>query len=506
MPDGSLHTAIDLNPDLQLAGLITDHTEAVLEAWTARLTALPDSHYAGRNLVEVSTWARRWLTVIIESLVSGRPAQLVRFAEEIGRIRSKMGFTIDELIHGMLLLKETALPLLLAAPEGRNIPPAAITSLDECIRIVTASLATHFSENIRRSLRHLTEMLVREPRCEDVVRAVCRQGRNLTSAAGAAVILSGDGCATVQSAGPDHEKALALVNALVPDNDISAMAEPRIFYEIPRGADGGDFASGIETAMLAPLSVRGSPTGALLLINSPTGFTRDDIRLVEMYLDTAAIVIEYARLTGEHERLALLEVRQRLARDLHDSISQMLYSVTLHAEAADRLIAVGETSRASQNIRELRDLAALTLREMRLLVYELRPQILVEEGLVSAVRRRLVSVEERAGIATRFVCSGIDRLPDDLEVELHRFLHEALNNVLRHARASHLTVSLSRSDGTVTVQIDDDGSGFDVETGLQSGGLGLTSMRERAERLGGQLVLHSRTGHGTQIRLDVPIE
>jgi signal transduction histidine kinase len=506
MPDNHPIPASDSTPDLLLAGLLNEHADAILGEWTTRLIALRDSHYAGRKHAEVISWTRQWLAIIIQSLHSGRLALLIYYAEKIGRIRFKMGFTIGELIHGMLLLKESALPVLLTARGGQDIPTASISRLDECIRTITASLATHFTENIRRSIVNLAEMLVEEPQCEDVVRAVCHQGRDLTGAAGAAVILSGaDDRATVQSAGPDSERALALANVLVPGGDLRVPTGPHIYHEIPPEVPGA-VCSGIETAMLVPISVRGSRIGALVLINSPTGFTRDDIRLVEMYLDTAAIVIEYVRLTGEHERVALLEVRQRLARDLHDSISQTLYSITLHAEAADRLAAAGESARAAQNIRELRELATLTLREMRLLVYELRPQILKEEGLVSAIRRRLASVEERAGIATHFICTEIDRLPDNLEIELHRVIHESLNNVLRHARASTITVSLRRSKGSVILQIEDDGSGFEVEDGLKSGGLGLTGMQERAERLGGRLELHSRPGHGTRIRLDVPIE
>ena len=158
---------------------------------------------------------------------------------------------------------------------------------------------------------------------------------------------------------------------------------------------------------------------------------------------------------------------------------------------------------AADHLRELRDTAQEALREMRLLIFELRPPVLQEEGLVAALQARLEAVEGRAGLETEFKVEGADRLLPEIEEELYRIAQEALNNALKHAQARRITVSLRQIQRTVTLEIADDGIGFDPTTARKQGGLGLRGMEERAAQLGGRLTVQSKPGEGTRVRVEV---
>jgi signal transduction histidine kinase/ligand-binding sensor domain-containing protein len=206
----------------------------------------------------------------------------------------------------------------------------------------------------------------------------------------------------------------------------------------------------------------------------------------------------------QHEReKAILEERNRLARELHDSVTQSLYGVTLFADAATRLLDEGLVPPAIDNLRKLRHTAKDALEEMRLLIFELRPPILEQEGLAAALEARLEAVEERVGLKTQLILEGEVDLPHDLQEGLYRIALEALNNVLRHAQASCVTVSLIQEMPVTVLKIVDDGVGFELNNAQKSGGLGLKGMKERAEQIGGQLTIKSEPGMGTTVQVEV---
>jgi signal transduction histidine kinase len=207
-----------------------------------------------------------------------------------------------------------------------------------------------------------------------------------------------------------------------------------------------------------------------------------------------------------HERArqaAVLEERQRLSRELHDSVTQALYGISLYAEAAGRALSDGDVSPVGMNLREIRETTQEALGEMRLLLFELRPPLLQEHGLAAALRARLQAVESRAGLVAEFDCKTEERLAPDKEQELYRLAQEALNNVLKHAHAGRVTVQLGTANGHVTLEVADDGVGF--EPILRGGdGFGMRGMRERVERLGGTLRIDSSPGAGTRLFVEVP--
>ena len=206
---------------------------------------------------------------------------------------------------------------------------------------------------------------------------------------------------------------------------------------------------------------------------------------------------------GQAEELATAKERNRLARELHDSVAQTLYGLTLQAEAAARELKTGQTDKAAEQLREIRDSAQQSLQETRLLIFELRPPILEQEGLVAALRTRLESVESRSGLKAQIQLQEVGQLPAKVEAGLYGISNEALNNILKHARASVVKVSLKKESKKVLLEIQDNGVGFDASA-MQSG-MGLSGMKERAEQFGGDLQIISGAS-GTTIKVEVTNE
>lgn len=209
---------------------------------------------------------------------------------------------------------------------------------------------------------------------------------------------------------------------------------------------------------------------------------------------------------AEAQAQSAIEERQRLARDLHDSVTQTLYSLTLLAEATRRFAQNGQLEQVVQQAERIGELSQLSLKEMRLLLFELRLPTLEREGLIKAIQRRLEAVEKRAGVEARLSVEGVERLPALVEEGLFHMAHEALNNSLKHAAATRVNVLLRSANGTVELEISDNGKGFDAESTFENGGMGLVNLKERAEKLKADLQVISKLGNGTQIKVKVPVE
>ncbi len=234
-------------------------------------------------------------------------------------------------------------------------------------------------------------------------------------------------------------------------------------------------------------------------------FSDEDIRLGMSFGNQAALAIENARLRVQAEQAAILQERSRLARDLHDSVTQLLYSLTLLVEAGRRLARSGDWARVDEALARLSQISQQAFKEMRLLVYELRPLALRRAGLVRALQQRLDTVERRAGIEATLTVDGNVELPARLEEELYHIAQEALNNALKHAAATTITVYILADERRIALEIRDDGKGLDLSTAGGEGGIGLSSMHERAEKLGGALTITSVPGQGTTVSVTVSL-
>jgi signal transduction histidine kinase len=219
---------------------------------------------------------------------------------------------------------------------------------------------------------------------------------------------------------------------------------------------------------------------------------------------SAADLVESRR--RELERAS--EERQRIARDLHDSVSQSLFSMTLHARTAER--ALKQTGQraydaVARELSQVGDLSRTALAEMRALIFELRPGGLAEEGLVSALTKHAGAVSARGGLPIE-VTGPSERLPISAECEehLYRLGQEALANISKHAAATQATVAVTNDGATVGLEVLDDGRGFDPN-GKYDGHLGLTTMRSRAREMGAEMSIDSTPGRGTLVRVQLPI-
>ncbi len=206
------------------------------------------------------------------------------------------------------------------------------------------------------------------------------------------------------------------------------------------------------------------------------------------------------------QELAAVEERNRLARELHDAVTQSLYSITLFAEANRRFAADENFAMCAEYATRLGDTAQQALREMRLLVHNLRPSILEQAGLIRAIQQRLDGVERRTGIQASLQAHDHLNIPAHVEEALYHITQEALNNALKHAVAGEVTVSIAQNENWVQLCIADNGRGFDIVHSDDSGGLGLISMRERVELLGGSLKIKTAVNQGTVITVNLNLK
>jgi signal transduction histidine kinase len=232
-----------------------------------------------------------------------------------------------------------------------------------------------------------------------------------------------------------------------------------------------------------------------------TEFTARDEELLALFAAHAAIALTNARLSERSRELSVLEERSRLARDLHDAVSQKLFSLRARARAA-AVLAGRDPARAAAEMEAVAQLGAEAHAELRAVIDGLAPPELGEAGLAESLRRYAVLAGRAHGVAVDFSATELPPLDERQEAALYRVAQEALHNALRHAGAGRITIGLSRSPRRVILEVGDDGRGF--EPGAPEG-LGFASMRGRAEAVGGTLTIRSAPGTGTTVRLAVPL-
>jgi signal transduction histidine kinase len=256
-----------------------------------------------------------------------------------------------------------------------------------------------------------------------------------------------------------------------------------------------------------PIRSRGGVVGALYLTDKEDapGFTEEDERLIQMLAAHAAIAIENARLYERGRELSFVEERNRLARDLHDSVVQKLFGVVLAAQSAATLFDRDPDSARGQ-VQRLQELTQDAIQELRSLIFQLRPAAVESEGLAAALAKHVQVLGRVHQQHIELEASGEPRLRPGVDDEVFRIAQEALHNAVKHAGADRLGLRLDEGERQLVLTVRDDGVGFDPDaTAHRSRRLGLTSMEERATSLGGALRIDSAPGKGTTIRLEVPL-
>jgi signal transduction histidine kinase len=387
-------------------------------------------------------------------------------------------------------------------PEGVELARGVANSV--ALAVENARLYGETRQRLAESLgiQRVTTGLLRKNSLQEVLEIICNEALNLTDATESAVLLTaggGDWLNVTSAVG----ETLSGLERLQVDGSLAGQAftsgEPVVVNNV--ASLDLDYLRNlnIQTLIAAPLRVESTIIGVLDVINKTGGFTKDDVRIISLFADQAAIVIDQTRLHKQVEQMAVMEERQRLARELHDSVTQALYSVNLYADAARRALSAGKKKTALENLQNLREMTREAMLEMRLLIFELHPLVLEKEGLVAALHARLAAVEVRSGLKTEIRVDGEQRLPIDIEKELYRIAQESLNNITKHAGAKSVVIDLKFSDEIVRLEISDDGMGFDLSAARASGGWGLSGIEERVQKIGAALNVESSPSQGTKL-------
>ncbi len=278
---------------------------------------------------------------------------------------------------------------------------------------------------------------------------------------------------------------------------------PNALEQMPAPSQQRLLTSLVETyssVLAVPLIVKDELYGAITLYyHQPRELSDDDVELAMAFSDQAALAIENARLIDQAEEAAVAAERSRLARELHDAVTQTLFSASLIAEVLPRLWE-SNPEEGRRRLAELRRLTRGALAEMRTLLLELRPTALVEAEIGELLRQLADAATSTAGMPVELSVEGDCRLPPDVQIAIYRVAQEALNNVARHAHAARAQLELVCRGAEISLSIADDGSGFDRQA-VGSESLGLGIMRERAEAIGAVLDIQSRPNEGTRVTL-----
>ncbi len=265
--------------------------------------------------------------------------------------------------------------------------------------------------------------------------------------------------------------------------------------------------SGLRSFAGVPLQAKGRILGMLGVAGyGDRQFTQREVKLLSSIGRQVGIAVENARLYDQSREVAVLEERNRLAREIHDTLAQSLTGIVVQLEAAER-VAARRPELAAASLEQAKQLARRGLEEARRSLWNLRPTPLEHLSLCEALRQETARLREQDGLEARFIVTGEERrLPPDDELNLYRIAQEALTNVRQHARARSITVELAFNERSTRLSVTDDGiGGLDGDgDGRRKTGLGLLGMRERAHLLGGELRIESPPGGGTRITVVVP--
>ena len=379
-----------------------------------------------------------------------------------------------------------------------------------------STTAADHEGSLLRAMSDAILAMAAEPRLERVLRRIVDSARDLAGASYAALGVpeeAGEAFAEFIFTGMDDDLVARIGPLPRKHGLLGAMlleTEPYRTTDIrrdPRFQWWPDAHPRMTSFLGVPIVSRGKVIGAFYLADKrgAAEFTQADQETIEMLAAHAAVAIENARLYARSRELSVVEERNRLARDLHDSVVQTLFSMSLTAEAAAANLAM-DPEKARGEVENLRDLAREALQEARALIFELRPGSLESEGLVPTLQKHVDVVRRVSQKDVTLSTAEYERQSSELEKELFRITQEALNNAIKHADATLIAIELTSDDGRVLLTVADDGVGFDPsDPQIRTRRLGVTSMEERAEELGGSLSIQSNSDVGTRVHVEVPI-
>jgi signal transduction histidine kinase len=544
----TIQTAQDKNVVCpELADLLEGYRDEIVASWVNLLLAMADAdergahwtHYHERSVEELQAGARACIAGLAYLFRTGDYARLAEYSDHACEEHVVQGFDIAEVIEGHLLLDDAILPVVQRECQWDRYEDAALVmsaALDNALRWLVIRFAKLYSVALNARLQEQVQTLEQQrlqlkKRVKEVT-ALVRSSALITSTldldsvlqlileqlAGVVEydrvtvqLLIGGRLRVIAGKGfRDLERVLGV--AFDPSENTLASrllnsAQPIVLRDVSEEpAFMTDPDDPTRSWIGVPLRVRDETIGALALDKNEAGFyDEDDGRTVLAFANQAAIAIENAQLYDRSREQDVLAERNRLARDLHDSLSQALFSMVLNAEAAN-LFFDTDHARAKAQIGILYETANTALREMRALIFELRPANLEQEGLATVLTKHARLIGDRYGLKIEVDIRGQRRLPLHIEKALFRVAQEALNNVVKHAQASEVSIILGSHENWVKMVIEDNGMGI-PEGEMRPNTLGLTSMRERVEQLSGTIEWTTgKEGIGTAVRVKVPCE
>lgn len=301
---------------------------------------------------------------------------------------------------------------------------------------------------------------------------------------------------------PPRSKTMRVLERKRSERVDAVLDDPEVDQESARRLE-------LNTALYVPLVVRDRAIGVIGAhdkLGADPRFTHEDLRIAEIFAARAAVAVDLSQRVAREalQRVVTAQEleRRRLARELHDETGQALTSILLGLRGLEE---AGDPEELRKAVTEVRDLVRSTLQDVRQLAVELRPKALDDFGLVAALERLTQSFAEQTGLSVEFEPALPEgRLPPEVETALYRIVQESLTNIVKHARATRVSVVLTRKDDSVSVVVEDDGVGFEPGR-AREGGLGLVGMRERVGLLGGRVTVESRPGAGTTFVAEVPL-
>ena len=373
--------------------------------------------------------------------------------------------------------------------------------------------ATRWSRQLE-SLIEVGNALSGEIELPRVLQLVTDKVRELIGARAVFIALPSSGRLLIQAASgetaesfvgaelPTSAKSVRVLERRRSERVDSLIDDPEVDQEFTRRL-------GARTGLFVPLIVRGQPIGVVMAHDregTDPRFTDEDLRLAETFAERAAVAADLSTRVARDALARVVDAqeleRKRLARELHDETGQSLTSMLLALRAIEEAKTPDETREATDQLREQ---IVDTLHDVRRLAVELRPKALDDFGLVPALERLTTTFTEQTAIPVEFEAMlGDTRLAPAVETALYRIVQEALTNVIKHSRASGVSVLLRRKPDSVAAVIEDDGQGFDVDE-TRDGGLGLIGMRERVELIDGRLAVESSSSGGTSVVAEVPL-
>jgi len=474
----------------ELAALLNKHQDEIMIAWARMMQQIPGSRYGGYSLDQIRSWLSLETEATLKTLSTGSYEPTEAYLRDIALGSLEAGFGIAELIEGLLLFREATLPVIQRAyAEDDPQLDRAIAALDAFLRLKVGRFGHLYAEAMDRELR----------RSEQRFRTVADFAYDWeywVDPTGSYLYIS-PSCERITGyRAQEFQADPGLLERIIHPDD-RAVAVDHFRHEA------------VESSRLSPFEFR---------VITCRGEERWLEHVCQPVYDAAGNYLgrrgsnrdatERKRVEQELEQhvrdRATAAERSRLARELHDSVTQALYSVNLHAEAASLALTAGKETVVATSLQKLQAMTHEAMMDLRMLIFELHPPILKEEGLAAALRARLATVESRAGLQTEFQVEGEESLPLAVAEELFWVAVEAFNNVLKHANANKVIVELAFRAERVRLIITDNGRGFDPKT-AQSG-MGLQTIAGRVERIGGTLDLSTTLDQGTTICIEAPIE